>query len=150
MAEMDVDFEWPIDDEGYQIHRLPAVTTGALVSRRGEQDVIVRKGGPLRKDRPIAFHPTLFRQFAELEKPEECLKFAEKFGYLGLGAWFGPKDTYEDGAGSQGEAVQDWLDAALNMYRAIEVSKSDPQRLASGATKISNLDAFLVADAADR
>ena len=74
--------KWPVDQEGYRIERRAPVTTGAMISRHGGYDSIVRKGGPMSEYEPLQV-PGLWRRLAETKKtPQGALDFVGKYGFL--------------------------------------------------------------------
>lgn len=71
MIKTSLDFEWPVDQSGYQL------TEGSAVFKE-----IQREGGPLKYYRPIQEYPGLHRRFTALKKPDEMCEFACEFGSL--------------------------------------------------------------------
>ncbi len=106
MAELEIAFEWQVDDAGY---RLADVKHNVAV---------VPKGGTRRSHRPLEYNETLFRQFADLRTPAACVKFAERFGLLGI-------QKRRDGA----ESVILWLAEAEDLRQAIAAFEQDPASL---------------------
>ena len=94
-------FEWQVDQSGYEIvsaeHLPPGVERPILESPPiGGGWNIRRKGGPLKAYRPLEDTRGLARQFAslfskpqplepEVLEPQDVLKFANEFGFLGVG-----------------------------------------------------------------
>src|SRR5205814_3277557 len=80
------DFEWPVDQHGYEIEHVPARETGLGTILSGgddAHDVIRARGGPPRYYRPME-HPGLWRRFAETDgPPDRLLGFVSEFGLLG-------------------------------------------------------------------
>ena len=139
MPVLDLSFEWPVDDAGYQIvppEKPPEVTSEKRQrSLRGpfwppegtslgveQSPCIKRRGGPLRMIRPLD-HSTLFVDFARLDGSDDsCIEFASRFGYLGMF----PAENSEDGAGESGESVFLWRDAIDRMRRNVEAWQANP------------------------
>ncbi len=84
------DFEWSLDQHGYEAvsaEKLPEGMDRPILENPPKTGwVLRRKGGPLRRYRPLEEHPGLFRRFAYLpEEPQAILEFANEFGILGVG-----------------------------------------------------------------
>jgi hypothetical protein len=75
-------FDWPVDQEGYDI--VPVSDgTGKTLVERATYGVIRARGGPLRFYRPMEDEPGLWREFAETcTSPQAALNFTIKFGEL--------------------------------------------------------------------
>ncbi len=89
MADL-FDFEWCVDQRGYEAvsaEELPEGVERPILENPPKTGwVLRRKGGPLRRYRPLEEHPGLFRRFAYLpEEPQAILEFANEFGILGVG-----------------------------------------------------------------
>ena len=133
---IDSRFFWPVDQEGYEVKR-----------KR-----IVRRGGPLRWETPIASFTMLYLNFAQLpEEPQNICEFADHFGYLGLSR--PARSTPEDLVGPRGEAIADWQEAITAMRTWVEIWKSgtlnwfNPANMAG--LKITNLEANLISTPPD-
>jgi hypothetical protein len=71
MPILDFEFETWVDTKGYE----------CVPDRLGVDTTIRRRGGALRKMRPLSFHPTLYKQFADLpDNPEAFREFMDNFG----------------------------------------------------------------------
>ena len=94
--------EWRVDRDGYQAtsaEELPAGVERPVLKEPplGRGWYIRRKGGPLRDYRPLAEYPGLARRFAYLAKePGAILKFANEFGFLGVGQTGYEADVIEE------------------------------------------------------
>ncbi len=91
------DFEWYLDQHGYEAvsaEKLPEGMERPILENPPKTGwVLRRKGGPLRRYRPLEEHPGLFRRFAYLpEEPQAILDFANEFGILGVGLTEPPED----------------------------------------------------------
>jgi len=79
------EFDWPVDQSGYDIERRPAPDTGGstgtiLSGFVGDQ--LRRRGGPLRYYRPME-NPALWRRFADTcVAADGALAFVSEFGLL--------------------------------------------------------------------
>jgi hypothetical protein len=79
-------FEWPVDQAGYDLVHVPAREGGSLLSSDSEHDEIRPRGGPPRYYRPMDEHPGLWRRFAETcGSADGILGFVTEFGLLGDG-----------------------------------------------------------------
>src|SRR4051794_1279797 len=80
-------FEWAVDQNGYQIERIPGndPATSTILGTVYAHDVIRPMGGPLRYYRPMDDNPGLWRQFAQCGDAAMALAFAIKFGLLDYG-----------------------------------------------------------------
>ena len=133
MPVLDLSFEWPVDDAGYQIvkpekpkkPKKPQRSLRGPFSPPGPTAVdvdlgprIKRRGGPLRMIRPLD-HNTLFVDFAHLDGSDDsCIEFASRFGYLG---------TFSGGISEdRGESVLLWRDDIDNMRRNVEAWQANP------------------------
>jgi hypothetical protein len=95
-------FEWYVDEKGYEAvpaQDLPegvpesALQTASLSPGQGFD--LKRKGGRLRRYRPLVEEPGLARWFAYLKRrPPAYLDFANRFGFLGVGCTEHP-DVHE-------------------------------------------------------
>ncbi len=168
MPVLDLSFEWPVDDAGYSIvkHKRkpskgewPVDESGFSIGehkpkqpkRRGAQILtgpsgphIVRKGGQLRTTRPLESHSTLFMEFAHLDGTDEesCLRFASKYGYLGLIPGLGKAD---DPVGPLGEPLSEWREQITNMRHAVGAWQAIPDTFGSSREiPITRLDVSLV------
>ena len=80
MATLDIEFLWPVAVAGYEIKE---IDQGGLPG-----PYLVARGAEQRWQNPVAFHPALFRQFADLPlaPPDKAMAafidFASKFGLL--------------------------------------------------------------------
>jgi hypothetical protein len=75
-------FEWPVDQDGYEIWRNPHSEDLARELRRSETVFIRPRGGPLRYYRPLEIEG-LWLRFAETCKTiEGALAFANEFGCI--------------------------------------------------------------------
>ena len=71
MPLLDFDFETWRDTKGYE----------CVPDRLGLDTIIRRKGGRLEKTKPFSYHPTLYKQFADLpDDPVAYCKFVNTFG----------------------------------------------------------------------
>ncbi len=77
-------FEWAVDQDGYEISEVPADTGRLhLLSTRKPYKKICRIGGPWKFYRPLEKEPALARNFATLSQNEPAvLKFVSEFGLL--------------------------------------------------------------------
>ena len=99
-------FEWAIDQDGYEpasAEELPAGVERPVLEEppTGGGWWIRRKGGPLRWYRPLesrrGLARGLARRFAYLSKePQAILKFANQFGFLGVGQTGFEEDVIEE------------------------------------------------------
>ena len=134
-----MNFDWPICDDEYRIvqHEFipfkpePRPTGIALLRWQQSETMfgaisreldasphIVAKSKKERLHRPLEFHKTLYVEFAKLDgSPESCLKFAGRFGLLGLE----PK--------RKGEALVYWQEAITNMGNLIKAAQTDRRAL---------------------
>ena len=167
MPLLDLSFEWPVDDAGYSIvkHKRkpskgewPVDESGFSIGehkpkppkRRGAQILagvpsgphIVRNGGQLRITRPLESYSTLFMEFARLDRTDESyLRFASKYGYLGLF----PFDKGDDHVGPKGEDLSMWRDAIRDMRLTVGAWKAIPDDFGSSREiPITRLDVALV------
>ncbi|MBM3531158.1 MAG: hypothetical protein FJX62_24040 [Alphaproteobacteria bacterium] len=99
MGEIWIDFEWPIA-KSYRIVSYPPapVVPGRVTLTGNPHGPHIKPDGPVIMKRPLEVWPDLYLQFAKLEPtPENCVKFARKFGQLG---------TYRENADE--ESISDW------------------------------------------
>jgi hypothetical protein len=124
-AILEIDFEWQRDEAGYR-----------LINRPSRNPALAAKGGALRPHRPLEYHATLFKQFAEIETPNHCLAFAECFGLLGV-------TNTRDGS----ESVILWLAEAADLREALNLYEREPAMLLIryGAYCSANIEAKLTA-----
>ncbi len=159
MPVLDLSFEWPVDDAGYQIVtpekpkkpkkpkkpqrslRGPFSTPGPTAADVDLGPRIKRRGGSLRMIRPLD-HNTLFVDFAHLDGSDDsCIEFASRFGYLGLF----PAENSEDGAGETGESIRMWRDVIDDMRRNVEGWQANPAAFVPDREIVmARLDASLV------
>src|SRR5947208_12683304 len=82
------EFEWPVDQLGYEIRSEPeggTLLSGALPTEPGLVNKLCGKGGPPRYYRPME-RPGLWRRLADVDTLDGALAFAGEFGLLDLGA----------------------------------------------------------------
>lgn len=126
MPVLDLSFEWPVDDAGYQIvapekRKRSAGRRAVILDDVELGPRIKRRGGTLRMIRPLD-HSTLFVDFARLDGSDNsCIEFASRFGYLGP---FQTED--EDRVGEHGESVLLWRDDIDRMRRNVEAWQANP------------------------
>src|SRR5437762_13748790 len=86
------DFEWPVDQHGYEIEHVPAAVGSTLLSLpAAARDVIRRRSGPLRFYRPME-QPGLWRRFAETCSSLDGVRdFVSEFGLLDGGTTDQPR-----------------------------------------------------------
>ena len=99
-------FEWAVDQHGYEPVSAEELPAGVERPVLGEPPInggwwIRRKGGPLRWYRPLesrrGLARGLARRFAYLSKePQAILKFANQFGFLGVGQTGFEEDVIEE------------------------------------------------------
>lgn len=111
MPAIEIDFEWPVDDAGYEVVTPEGPRPSFVIMGTGSSTLppqIRRKGrGRARRHRPLEINPVLFRQFAELgDDPKAFVEFASGFGLL---------FHHEDG---EGDSVSDWRDEVKKMKTA--------------------------------
>ena len=127
-------FEWAVDDHGYEpvsAEQLPAGVERPVLEEPpiGGGWWIRRRGGPLKRYRPLESRRGLARRFAYLPKdPVALLDFANEFGFLGVG-----QTGYEDGVVE--EYARYWHQHMDFMRGIIETIKSGDK---SSATQIFN------------
>jgi hypothetical protein len=79
-------FQWAVDQDGYERHEVPSSDSGARISGEETYIEIRRLGGPWREYRPAEADPGLARRFASLPETEDAvLDFVNTYGLLG--AW---------------------------------------------------------------
>ena len=154
MPVLDLSFEWPVDDAGYQLV-MPKVAPKVAPKKRqrsgrgpvalpvstvlSELDLnpwIKRRDGPLRMTRPLD-HKTLFVDFARLDGSEDsCIEFASRFGYLGM---------LGQDVGTDGEPIVLWRHRIDEMRRLVEAWQANPAGFVPDREmRISLLEASLV------
>lgn len=150
MTSLDVEFEWRVDDAGYQLDKRKRgdVRDGQPIIHPGE--FIIQRGGKLRTKKPLEIRPQLFLDFAMLDgSAESCLGFASKWGYLGVGfvhneyEWTHRDDQQPFG----GEHLKQWQELIRLMRTEVEVWKDNPDALFVGGRdefQITDLSVFLV------
>ena len=105
MAELEIAFEWQVDDAGY---RLADVSAMLPSSRRGA------RAAPIGRSSQRNAVPTV----RGIRTPAACVKFAERFGLLGI-------QKRRDGA----ESVILWLAEAEDLRQAIAAFEQVPASL---------------------
>lgn len=116
MPEMLINFEWAVDDAGYEF--VPANPSEGAAS----QGQIARRGGKLRLLNPIGLHKSLFMEFANLEEtPEACVNFANRFGQLDYPDFGFSRDPgFPEDRLKIGEGIEFWISNISNLRRLVE------------------------------
>jgi hypothetical protein len=126
MANINSDFEW---------------TKGQSYELANKGAVIRQKGSRKEKFRPLDLWPDLYKDFARLDKPESCLRFANAWGLLKSPARDGAEETFSDWQ-SGIRAVRGWI-RALDIEHSGEWSVVRTANSARIQAKIVSVDLLL-------
>jgi len=145
MTNFLIDFDWYVDDGGYELVPEKPPPEGERVHLlSGTPAHILRCGGPLRRYRPLEIHHQLYIELAQADPtPEGCVEFASKFGYLGHS---GRNDDHEDLVGPGGESPVLWIENIKDLQNAVELWKAgilEDGWATRGEWKIANIDAVM-------
>jgi hypothetical protein len=76
------EFRWAVDQDGYEIVRVPAHSGPSVLDNWDEYDVIRPRGGPTREYRPLDDYPGLWRRITACYSANDALAFIQQFGLL--------------------------------------------------------------------
>jgi hypothetical protein len=116
MAIIDIDFAWPVAENGYRVRDYGPPSNEPTILTAPRHGVWLEPVGANRRlQEPLAFHPALFLDFAGLpETPAACCEFASSFGLL-----LGLRDL-----AGEGEAVETWFHHIRRFRHLVELWRS--------------------------
>ncbi len=119
------EFQWAVDQDGYEIEKVPPGSGSTLVYSYPGYRQIRRRGGPWRHYRPVEEDPGIARRFACLpETPDAVLQFVNRYGLPGTSAL----RTSEPDPWSEFEPLEDLYRGIRNLRFLFDLIDADKRQ----------------------